>query len=90
MTESKQNIDFSRMAAEWPSEILSRNKVGEFTGGMIDGRTMANFDSNGEGIEDRFYIGNKTGYFVKSFIKWLESRAKTNFEAPKRKGKGME
>jgi len=85
MTGSKKKVDLSRMADRWPSEILFRNKVGEFTGGMVSGRTMANHDSSGEGIEDRFYIGNKTGYFVKSFISWLQARVKSDYEAPKYK-----
>lgn len=84
MTDIKKKIDFSRMAGRWPSEILFRNKVGEFTGGMVSGRTMANLDSSGEGIEDRFYVGNKTGYFVESFIKWLEKRATHHYQTPKR------
>jgi hypothetical protein len=84
MTDRKKKIDFSRMAARWPSEILFRNKVGEFTGGMVSGRTMANLDSSGEGIEDRFYVGNKTGYFVESFIKWFEKRATCHYQSPKR------
>ena len=79
-----KKIDLSKMADRWPSPILHRNKVGEFTGGLISGRTMANLDSRGEGIEDRFYVGNKTGYFVESFITWLENRVTRHYQAPER------
>ena len=26
---------FDRMAANWPSELVARKRVGEFTGGMV-------------------------------------------------------
>lgn len=81
----KNEINFSKMAERWPSEIIARNEVGKFTGGLISGRTMANLDSKNEGIEDRFYMGNKTGYFVKSFINWLEKRATNHYQSPKRR-----
>ena len=63
------------MAEKWPSTIIAREKVGEFTGGTINPGTMANLDSLGKGIEDRFRIGRKIVYPLQSFIEFLEARS---------------
>lgn len=63
------------MAEKWPSTIIARKKVGEFTGGAIDPRTMANLDSLGEGIRDRFRLGKTIVYPVQSLIEFLEARS---------------
>jgi len=81
--KTEKKVDLSKMADKWPSEVIFRNKVGEFTGGLVSGRHMANLDSLGEGIEDRFYIGNKTGYWVGSFIAWLQARVRMSYDGPK-------
>ena len=66
---------FDRMAANWPSEFVARNRVGEFTGGMVSPKSMANYDSLGEGPEGRIKIGRKSGYIKHAFVEWLKTRA---------------
>lgn len=41
--------DLSLLAARWSSLLVAREKVGEFFGGIITPKTMANMDCNGEG-----------------------------------------
>jgi hypothetical protein len=70
-----KSFDFSLLAESWPSPIVSRDQVGKFTGGALNPRTLANFDSTGEGPKDRFKVGRKVCYPVDSLIEWLESRS---------------
>jgi hypothetical protein len=70
-----QNKTFQEMAAKWPSAIVSRTEIRNFTGGVLTERTIANLDSKGEGIEGRFRIGRKIVYPIDSIIRFLENRA---------------
>ncbi|KUG30023.1 hypothetical protein ASZ90_000089 [hydrocarbon metagenome] len=64
------------MAAVWPSAIVARRMVREFTGGLISPKTMANLDSLGQGPEGRFIANSATAYPVKNLVTWLRSRSK--------------
>lgn len=66
--------DLSIMAAGWPPYI-AREKIGEFTGGIITPKSMANLDCNGEGPKGRITCGRKVAYPINSLISWLESRS---------------
>lgn len=70
-----ENIDLSFLAEGWPSEIVWREKVGQFSGGVLDPKTMANLDSCGKGPAGRFRIGRKVVYTVEALIRWIEDRA---------------
>ncbi len=59
---------------KWPSSIVARTDVGEFTGGMISPGTVANADCLGEGPEGAIRIGRNVGYPVDSFLSWLSKR----------------
>lgn len=69
-------LNLSEMASKWPSTHVAREKVGDFTGGVINPKTLANIDSRGEGPKGRITIGRKVVYPVSQLISWLESRAK--------------
>jgi phage terminase Nu1 subunit (DNA packaging protein) len=69
------SYDFSSLARKWPSSFVSREKVAEFTGGIINPRTLANLDSAGHGIK-RFRIGRKVVYRVEDVCEWLAERAR--------------
>lgn len=71
-----QKPDLSILAARWPSPFVAREKVGDFSGGIITPKTMANMDSNGEGPKGRITCGRKVAYPVAELIAWLESRSK--------------
>ncbi len=68
--------NLSHLANKWPSSVVAREKVGEFTGGIISPKTMANLDATGEGPKGRITVGRKVAYPVDLLIAWLESRAK--------------
>jgi len=75
MNQIRSNqIDLSAMADKWPSAIVSREKVGDFTGGLMSPRYLANLDSIGEGPES-FRVGRKRAYRVDALIQWLEHRS---------------
>jgi hypothetical protein len=67
-------IDLSEMANRWPAAVVARDRIEEFTGGLITAGTMANIDSRGDG-PPRFNMGpRKVGYPVKQLVSWLEAR----------------
>jgi hypothetical protein len=72
-----EKIDFSEMLDRWPSSHVARGQVSNFTGGIVNPRTLANLDSLGKGPKGRIKIGRKIAYPVSEFVKWLESRATT-------------
>jgi len=63
----------AHLAARWPSTIVARRKIGDFTGGAISPKTLANLDSAGEG-PPRLKIGRQTCYPVETLVAWLEKR----------------
>ena len=66
---------FSLMAERWPSPIVSRTEIKQFTGGCITEKYLANLDSLGKGPTGRFRLGRKVCYPVADFVAWLESRS---------------
>lgn len=69
-------LDLSIMATRWPSPYVAREKVGEFTGGILTPKTMANLDSLNLGVKGRIKVGRKVAYPTNELIAWLESRSK--------------
>lgn len=65
--------NFDELAKAWTSPIVSRDRVPEFTGGLISSRYMANLDSLGKGPA-RIRCGRKIGYPVKDFVAWMNKR----------------
>lgn len=59
---------------KWPSTIVARTQVPQFTGGAYSDRTMANRDSDGDGPSGAFKIGRNVVYPVDSLCDWLISR----------------
>jgi hypothetical protein len=75
-------IDLSKLEDKWPSAVVARSKVGEFSGGLINPGTLANLDSQGEGPEGRFYVGRCAAYPARSLRLWLERRASVERKEP--------
>lgn len=63
----------SHLKDKWPSSIVARRRVKEFTGGLISEKYMANLDSQGQGPA-RVRIGRQVAYPVDGFVLWLENR----------------
>jgi hypothetical protein len=68
-------VDLSYLADSWPSPIVPRNRVSEFSGGVVNPKHLANLDSQGLGPKGRFTIGRKVVYPVESLVSWLEERS---------------
>jgi len=66
--------ELQELAAKWPSTVVARQKVGEFSGGLLHPRTMANLDSLGQGPKGRIRLGRRVAYTVESLIQWMEAR----------------
>ena len=58
----------------WPGEIVARTKIGQFTGGMLSSKYLANLDSMGLGPE-KISFGRRVGYIKKPLILWLMGRS---------------
>jgi hypothetical protein len=76
MNGNQVRADFSELAKTWKRPFVKRKDVGEFSGGILHPRTMANLDSKGEGPAGRIRLGGKVAYPVKSLISWMEKRDK--------------
>ena len=70
------NFRFSSLKDSWPSAFVARQKVGEFSGGILHSRTLANLDSKGEGPKGRIRInGKRIAYTVENLISFLEEHS---------------
>lgn len=58
-------------------EILTRQKITELTGGLISSKTLANLDSENDGIQPRLRIGKKVCYPKEAVILFLKNRCET-------------
>ena len=71
-----KKLNFEDLKNHWPSTLVARQSIGEFSGGILNPRTMANLDSRGEGPKGRIRIDKRTiAYDVDELIAWLEARS---------------
>lgn len=66
--------DLRHLAKKWPSSIVARKNIREFTGGILSEKYMANLDSLGQG-PPKIRIGRQVAYPIDDLIKWLEKRS---------------
>ena len=87
LDEIHKHID--EMADRWPSNIVARKEIGNFSGGILSPKTLANMDSKGEGPEGRFIICNQTAYPIQKIIKFMKDRVagKWRKKTPKKRKK---
>ncbi len=62
-------------ANHWPSRIVARSEIPNFTGGAIAARSIANHDSAGTGVHGAFKIGRTVVYPIDNLVEWLISRS---------------
>lgn len=74
-TTPGNTIDLSAYAKAWSAPYVERQKLSEFSGGLIDPKTMANLDAQNKGPNGRIKVGNKIIYLVEELIRWMEARA---------------
>ena len=75
MSIESKKLDFSGLIEAWPSPLVAREKVDEFSGFVLNARTLANYDSRGTGPKGRIKIGRKICYPVASLVEWMRERA---------------
>lgn len=67
---------YVRLMRSWNGPYVPRSKVGEFTGGLVAPKTVANADSEGTGPKERVTIGSrKVGYPTEVLAEWVQARA---------------
>ena len=73
----KTQDTFQEMIDRWPSAVVARRQIKEFTGGIISPKYLANQDSLGTGPSKRIEICGRIGYPVDALVEWLKSRSQT-------------
>ena len=68
------NSPFRELEKRWPSSLVARTSISDFTGGAISEKYLANLDSLGLGPDGRIRIGRKICYPVAEVVRWLEKR----------------
>lgn len=66
---------FDILKEHWKQPIVPRPKVGDFSGGMLNPKTMANMDSLGIGPQTLKY-NKRVFYRVDHLLEWMEQRDK--------------
>jgi hypothetical protein len=67
----------SSLKNKWPSTLVSRDAVDQFSGGLISPRYLANLDCRGLGPSERIRVGRKVAYPIDALCNWLAARSKT-------------
>ena len=60
---------------KWPSTLVARSRIAEFSGGTLTPGTLANLDSKGLGPLNRIRVGRKVAYPVAELIEWMLERS---------------
>lgn len=69
----KKPVNFEKFMASLPP-IISRDRVGNYLGGVISSKTLANLDSLGMGPK-RIRVGRKIAYLTEDLLEWLSLRS---------------
>lgn len=69
-------IDLDKMAEEWPSILVARSEIGEFTKGLYKPRSMNTYDGAQKGIKKKIRINTKIAYLKSDVIEWLKNKIK--------------
>jgi hypothetical protein len=67
---------FEEMMDRWPSAIIARAEVSNFTGGLLKPRTLANLDSRGEGPPRQKMGDRGVFYRVEDLVSWMRERCR--------------
>ena len=74
-TDKTATEDFSldSLVDNWPSPIVARSEIKNFSGGLLHPRTMANRDSLGEPT-GKMMIGGRACYSTRKLVAWMKAR----------------
>lgn len=76
------SINPQELIDAWPSGLVARKQVGEFSGGAVAAQTLANLAARNEGPPP-IWIGRRVCYETRALAEWIATRAKR--EAPPNK-----
>ncbi len=65
-----KTFDLYELAEAWNAPIVARSKVGEFSGGVLNPRTLANMDSLGKG-PGKIVVRGKVCYATRELVAWM-------------------
>jgi len=54
--------------------VIARERVSHYLGGIVDGKTLANADSDGKGPDIAWRAGRKVCYRTDSLVSWVLGR----------------
>lgn len=63
--------EFIRLLRPSLPPVIAREKVEMHLGGIVNGKTLANYDCRGKGPEESFSVGRKVVYKTDSLLKWV-------------------
>lgn len=69
-------INLEELDKAWPSVIVARSEIGNFTRGLYKPRSFNVFDGAGKGIKRKIKINSKIAYLKLDVIEWLKNRRK--------------
>jgi len=70
----QRNLFKSRLKC-WPSSLVARSGVGNFSGGLVSHKNLADLDSLGRGPRGIIRVGRKICYLVKELIDCFSLRS---------------
>lgn len=68
---------FEQMADAWKAPVVARSEVSQFSGGLLNPRTIANLDCLGQGPDELVKFGRKVGYLTSALVDWMRKRAES-------------
>ncbi|MGX9366275.1 hypothetical protein ACTVJH_09545 [Desulfoplanes sp. PS50] len=71
MNSDQRESIMSLFKKNWKSPFVARTHVGEFSGGLLHPRTMANLDSQKKGPSRRIRLGRSIAYPVDELLLWM-------------------
>ena len=73
-----KSMDIESLKKSWKAPFVLRDQriLDQFSGGLLNARTLANHDSKGTGPKGRFRVGNRIAYPIAALIEWLEERTR--------------
>lgn len=66
-------FNFQQLADNWKKPLVPRTEVGEFSGGILHPRSMANRDSLGEG-PSKITVGKRVYYEPQALVDWMRQK----------------
>jgi hypothetical protein len=77
MDISTTSFDFDEFARRWKAPVVVSEQpyLDEFSGGLLNAKTMTKDDSLGNGPDEVIRIGRKVAYTPESLVRYLKRKA---------------